>query len=77
MSKKPCPEREESIAITDQATLKVILHPLRTRLITAMSQGPRSVKELAEAVEAVPGDEPREEELAERRDERLGAEAER
>lgn len=50
MSKKPCPEREESIAITDQATLKVILHPLRTRLITAMSQGPRSVKELAEAV---------------------------
>ena len=50
MSKKPGIEREESISITDQATLKVILHPLRTRLRTAMSQGPRSVKELAEAV---------------------------
>ena len=50
MSKKPGPEREESVAITDQATLKVILHPLRTRLITAMSQGPKTVKELSEAV---------------------------
>lgn len=50
MSKKPCPEREDSISITDRATLKVILHPLRTRLITAMSQGPRTAKELAEAV---------------------------
>ena len=40
----------ESLMVSDPEAIKVILHPLRTRIITALSQEPLTVKELAEAV---------------------------
>jgi len=44
----------ESKTIRDRETLKVILHPLRTRLITALSREARTVRELSAIVGVEP-----------------------
>jgi DNA-binding transcriptional ArsR family regulator len=47
-------QQEASKTIGDRETLKVILHPLRTRLITAMSKEAKTVKELSSIVGVEP-----------------------
>jgi len=46
--------QEASKTISDRETLKVILHPLRTRLITAMAKEAKTVKELSSVVGVEP-----------------------
>jgi DNA-binding transcriptional ArsR family regulator len=47
-------QQEASKTIGDRETLKVILHPLRTRLITALSREARTVRELSAIVGVEP-----------------------
>lgn len=46
--------QEDSKTIGDRETLKVVLHPLRTRLITAMANEAKTVKELSSIVGVEP-----------------------
>jgi DNA-binding transcriptional ArsR family regulator len=47
MGKKPGFSQAESMTISDRETVKVVLNPTRTRLITALAQEERTVKELS------------------------------
>lgn len=54
MNSNTAVQQAQEIAITDSQTLKVALHPLRSRLITALAHEPRTVRELASIVNMAP-----------------------